>query len=84
VGEVRHIGLFSSLELVKDKKTHQPLVEYGYDPDGVMAKIVGKLKAKGFMTYSHENMIFVNPPLIITVEQLKEELVKLEEVLKEI
>ena len=33
------------------------------------------------MTYSHENMIFVSPPLIITEEQLLEELVKLEEVL---
>ena len=33
------------------------------------------------MTYSHENMILVAPPLIITEEQLVEELVKLDEVL---
>ena len=33
------------------------------------------------MTYSHENMVFVCPPLIITAEQLKEELEKLDEVL---
>ncbi len=33
------------------------------------------------MTYSHENMIIVAPPLIITVEQIKEELKKLDEVL---
>ena len=38
-----------------------------------MKKIIGKLAAKGFMTYSHENMIFVSPPLIITPEQLDEE-----------
>lgn len=84
VGDVRHIGLFSSVELVKDKKTKEPLVEYGYDPEGVMSNLVGKLKTKGFMTYSHENMIFVNPPLIITPEQIDEELLKLEEVLSEI
>lgn len=84
VGDVRHIGLFSSVELVKDKKTKEPLVPYGLDPDGVMPSIIKKLKAKGFMTYSHENMIFVNPPLIITVQQIQEELVKLEEVLAEI
>ncbi|MDC7250700.1 MAG: aminotransferase class III-fold pyridoxal phosphate-dependent enzyme [Sphaerochaetaceae bacterium] len=84
VGDVRHIGLFSSVELVKDKKTKEPLVEYGYDPKGVMSNLVGKLKTKGFMTYSHENMIFVNPPLIITPEQIDEELLKLEEVLSEI
>jgi taurine--2-oxoglutarate transaminase len=33
------------------------------------------------MTYSHENMVLVTPPLIITEEQLTEELVKLDEVL---
>lgn len=81
VGDVRYIGLFSSIELVKDKDTKEPLVEYGKDPNGVMGSIIGKLKEKGFMTYSHENMLFVNPPLIITEEQLKEELVKMDEVL---
>jgi len=81
VGDVRYIGLFSSIELVKDKDTKEPLVEYGKDPNGVMGSIIGKLKEKGFMTYSHENMLFVNPPLIITEEQLKEELVKMAEVL---
>ena len=81
VGDVRHIGLFSCVELVKDKKTKEALVPYGSDPLGTMGKIVGKLKERGFMTYSHENMIFVCPPLIITVEQLEEELDKLEEVL---
>lgn len=81
VGDVRYIGLFSSIELVKDKETKEPLVEYGKDPNSVMGSIVAKLKEKGFMTYSHENMLFVNPPLIITEEQLKEELVKMDEVL---
>ena len=84
VGEVRYIGLFSSLELVKDKKTGEPLVPFGKDPEGTMGKIVGMLKKKGFMTYSHENMLFVNPPLIITEEQILEELVKLDEVLSEV
>ncbi len=81
VGDVRYIGLFSAVELVKDKKTREPLVPYGKDPEGIMGKLIGKLKEKGFMTYSHENMILVAPPLIITKEQLSEELVKLDEVL---
>jgi taurine---2-oxoglutarate transaminase len=81
VGDVRYIGLFSSIELVKDKETKEPLVEYGKDPKGIMGSLVGKLKEKGFMTYSHENMLFINPPLIITEEQLREELVKMDEVL---
>ena len=84
IGDVRYIGLFSSIELVKDRETKEPLVPYGKDPDGTMKKIIGKLRDKGFMTYSHENMIFVSPPLIITPEQLDEEFVKLDEVLSEV
>lgn len=84
IGDVRYIGLFSSIELVKDRKTKEPLVPYGKDPEGSMGKIIGMLKAKKFMTYSHENMIFVNPALIITEEQLREEMVKVDEVLTEV
>lgn len=84
VGDVRYIGLFSAVELVKDKKTREPLVPYGKDPKGVMGKILGMLKAKRFMTFGHENMILVAPPLIITEEQLREELAKLDEVLGEV
>ncbi len=84
VGDVRYIGLFTSIELVKSKETKEPLVPYGKDPNGTMGKIIGMLKAKGFMTYSHENMIFVSPPLIITEEQIREEMVKVDEVLTEV
>ncbi len=81
VGDVRSIGLFAAVELVRDKITKEALVPYGKDSEGIMGKIVGKLKDKGFMTYSHENMVFICPPLIITEKQLLEELIKLEDVL---
>ena len=81
VGDVRYIGLFSAVELVKDKETRKPLVPYGKDPEGIMGRLIGELKKRGFMTYSHENMIIIAPPLIITAEQIKEELKKLDEVL---
>ncbi|MCD8218187.1 MAG: aminotransferase class III-fold pyridoxal phosphate-dependent enzyme [Clostridiales bacterium] len=81
VGEVRHIGLFSAIELVKDKETKEPMVPYGKDPEGVMGKIIGLLKERRFMTYSHENMILICPPLIITEEQVREEMAKMDEVL---
>ena len=81
IGDVRDIGLFSCVELVYDKETKKPLVEYGKDPEGKMGKIIGKLKEKGFMTYSHENMVFICPPLIITQEQLLEELEKFDKVM---
>ena len=81
VGDVRYIGLFSCVELVKDKDTKEALVPYGMDPQGIMGQIVGMLKERKFMTYSHENMIFICPPLIITEEQLTEEMKKMDEVL---
>jgi taurine--2-oxoglutarate transaminase len=81
IGDVRYIGLFACVELVKDKKTKEALVPYGQDPEGKMGKIIGMLKEKGFMTYSHENMVFICPPLIITEEQLLEELEKFDKVM---
>lgn len=81
VGEVRYIGLFAAVELIKDKETREPLVPYGKDPQGLMGKILGLLKERRFMTYTHENMVIVAPPLIITVAQIAEELDKLDEVL---
>ena len=81
VGDVRYIGLFSAIELVKDKKTKEPLVPYGLDPEGIMGKVIGLLQQRAFMTYSHENMVLICPPLIITEEQLLEEMPKMDEVL---
>ncbi len=81
VGDVRYIGLFSAIELVKDKASREPLVPYGKDELGIMSGIVKELKDRKFMTYFHENMILVAPPLIITEEQLIEEMAKLDEVL---
>lgn len=81
VGDVRCIGLFSAVELVENKETRKPLVPFGKDPEGKMKKILGMLKEKGFMTFGHENMILIAPPLIITDEQIREEMQKMDEVL---
>ncbi len=69
VGEVRQIGLFSAIEIVKDS-SGTPIVEFNNDPEGLMAKIIGMLMKDGFFTYSHENMIVIAPPLIIGESEL--------------
>ncbi len=81
VGQVRHIGLFSMVELVKNKETGEAIVPFGKDPEGMMGKILGMLKKEGFVTYSHENMIMVAPPLIITEEELKKAMAIMDKVL---
>ena len=77
----RYIGLFTAIELVKDKETKEALVPYGADPEGIMPKIKGLLAQRKFMTYTHENIIIVAPPLTITKEQVIEEMSKMDEVL---
>lgn len=84
VGDVRYIGLFSAIELVKDKESHEPLVPYGRDPEKIMRKIIGMLKSKGFNNYSHENCLIIAPPLIITDEELEEAMAIMDEVLDEV
>lgn len=66
IGQVRYIGLFSQIELVKDRATKEPFSV----PD--TAKVVGMLKNEGFATYNNENGIMVAPPLTITEEELRD------------
>ncbi|MDD9149006.1 MULTISPECIES: aminotransferase class III-fold pyridoxal phosphate-dependent enzyme [unclassified Sporolactobacillus] len=76
VGDVRHIGLFAAVELVKDKATKEPLIaygmDYGKDTAGLMHRFVGLLSENGFYTYSHESSVMIAPPLIITERQINE------------
>jgi len=81
VGQVRYIGLFSAVELVKNKETREPLVPFNNDSEGLMNKIIGMLKTEGFSTYSHENIILVAPPLNITETELREAMAILDKVL---
>ena len=64
VGDVRYIGLFSVIELVKDRETKEPLQA------GLMSEIKSNLLAEGLTTFVNKNMIFICPPLCISQEEL--------------
>ncbi len=83
VGDVRSIGLFAVIELVKDKETKQPLAPWNAKPHemGVMAQVPGALRERGMYTFSKWNWIFVIPPLSINETELREGLRILDEVL---
>lgn len=85
VGDVRHIGLFAAVELVKDKATKEPIIaygkDYGRDPVGLMSTFVGMLVENGFYTYSHESSIMIAPPLIINEAEINEAMDLFEKVL---
>ena len=83
VGDVRSIGLFAVIELVKDKETKEPLAPWNAKPHemGVMAQVPGALRERGMYTFSKWNWIFVVPPLSINETELRDGLCILDEVL---
>lgn len=80
VGEARCIGLFSALEIVKNKEKRIPMAEYG-EANTIMPGIIGELKKRGFSTFGRENNINICPPLTVTAKELNEHLPVLDEVL---
>lgn len=83
VGDARSIGLFGCLELVKSKKTKEPLVPYNaMGQSGAITKEINKrLMAKGVYAPARWMLMFVAPPLSITEDQLREGLSATDEVL---
>jgi taurine--2-oxoglutarate transaminase len=76
VGDVRYIGLFSTIELVRDRRSKKPF------PPEVMAEVGKTLRENGLFTFILVNdlgtMVFVIPPLCITRDQLDEGLLLVE------
>ena len=74
VGDVRHIGLFSIFELVKNRETKEPMAPF--NASGKEMEIMNLVKKfftdNGLFTFVRWNNFFVNPPLSITKEQLDE------------
>lgn len=71
VGEVRSIGLFGIIELVRDRKTKEPLAPFnGSSPE--MAAFKKYLLDHGVYQSIHWHTALLLPPLIITPEQLAE------------
>src|SRR5215469_12135757 len=74
VGDVRSIGLFSIVELVKNRETREPLTPYNPKASelGPMPALNAFFREHGLFTFVRWNGFFVNPPLCITEEQLRE------------
>jgi taurine--2-oxoglutarate transaminase len=81
VGEVRSIGLFGIIELVKDRKTKEPMAPWnGSSPE--MAALKKYCSDHGLFLYTHWHTVLIIPPLIINEKELKEGFDVLDEALK--
>ena len=74
VGDWRNTGLLGCLELVKDRKTKEPMAPFNAKSDEmiVMNKVAAKLKESGLHTMIRWSFVFIAPPLCITKEQIDE------------
>ena len=71
VGAVRSIGLFGVVELVRNRRTLEPMAPFnGTSPE--MQALGRHFRAEGLYTFVRWNTFFTNPPLCITEAELRE------------
>ncbi|MBI4486998.1 MAG: aminotransferase class III-fold pyridoxal phosphate-dependent enzyme [Acidobacteria bacterium] len=71
VGATRSIGLFGLVELVRNRRTKEPLAPFnGTSPE--MAALGKAFREEGLYTMVRWNTFFTNPPLSITERELRE------------
>jgi taurine--2-oxoglutarate transaminase len=71
VGEVRSIGLFGIVELIRDRRTRQPMAPFNGTSEE-MAALSRFFRDEGLYTLVRWNSFYTNPPLVITEEQLRD------------
>jgi len=71
VGEVRNIGLFGILELVRDRKTKEPMAPWN-ESSPEMTSLRKYCLDHGLFLYTHWHTVLIIPPLVITEAQLSE------------
>ncbi|WP_284987976.1 aspartate aminotransferase family protein [Arthrobacter sp. fls2-241-R2A-172] len=80
VGEVRGLGVFWAIELVRNRDTREPLAPYG-SSSPEMNQLVAACKSRGLIPFANFNRIHVVPPCNITVEDARAGLAIVDEVL---
>ncbi len=83
IGEVRGLGLFWGLELVRNRGTKEPLVPFnaGGEAAEPIVRITKACLERGLYPFVHWNVLAITPPLTITREELDEGLEIVDDVL---
>ena len=80
IGEVRGLGVFWALDLVKDRATKEPLAPYG-GTSPAMTTLVSECKKRGLMPFTNFNRLHIVPPCNITSEEANKGLAIIDEAL---
>ncbi len=83
IGEVRGLGCFWGLELVRNRETREPLVPFngGGEDTKPMAALMKRALDHGLYLMTHWNVVMCCPPLTITRDELDEALAALDDAL---
>jgi taurine---2-oxoglutarate transaminase len=83
IGEVRGLGCFWGLELVRSRETREPLVPFNATGDAAapVARLAKAALERGLYLMTHWNVVMICPPLTITPEELAEGVAALDDVL---
>jgi taurine--2-oxoglutarate transaminase len=74
IGEVRGLGVFWAIELVRNRETRKPLVPFnaaGADAKP-MLDIAAECKKEGLWPFAHFNRMHVVPPCTISADEVRE------------
>src|SRR5204863_9470174 len=84
VGEVRGLGVFWAIELVRDRDTREPLVPFNATGEAAapMNEVMTACKARGMWPFTHFNRIHVVPPCTISADDVRYGIGILDEVLE--
>jgi taurine---2-oxoglutarate transaminase len=84
IGDWRNTGLLGCLEIVKSRRTKEPMAPFNAKPEEmvVMNKVAAKIRELGMYTFVRWNYVFIAPPLCINKEQVDEGLSIISEALK--
>jgi taurine--2-oxoglutarate transaminase len=84
VGEVRGLGCFFAVELVKDPFTREPLVPFNASGDAAkpMVEVLNACKSRGLWPFAHFNRIHMAPPLIVSDAEVHRALAMLDDALE--
>ncbi|MFI7249047.1 aspartate aminotransferase family protein [Micromonospora chalcea] len=80
VGDVRGLGVFWALELVRDRETREPLAPYG-SSSPEMNDVLAECKRNGLVVFANFNRIHVVPPCTVSETEAKAGLAVLDEAL---
>ena len=74
IGDYRNTGLLGCIELVKNRKTKEPMAPFNASPTEmeIMNKVSAKITELGMFTFVRWNYIFTAPPLCVTKEEIDE------------